>query len=143
MISEFIMSKMGWDAVWYLGGGGLEPGQNPPPGHHRWWHRWSLGSVFVGTWTGPDGDLVCVKRCQTRDEANRWLSPPAHTVLDGCARSFLVWAGNTIARELQDALVQRRAKYREAHPIEYPWGTDAVSDEPAVEGAAYAAPVPE
>ena len=31
----------------------------------------------AGIWTGPQQDLICVKKCETNEEAEEWLSPGA------------------------------------------------------------------
>jgi hypothetical protein len=44
----------------------------------------------VGVWTGREGDLVCLKHCDTNEEAKRWLSPggwtPDHAVRQAIAK---------------------------------------------------------
>ena len=83
MLAELIMSRCGWDAVWFL----AARGATLPPGA-RWWHFLRKGACLVGTWTGPDGDLLCVRPCLTVEEAERWLAPPGRTVLDATTRSL-------------------------------------------------------
>lgn len=83
MIAEFIMSRCGWDAVWYL----EACGDTPAPGEH-WWHFARLGACIVGTWTGPDGDLLCVRSCDSVAEAKANLSPPGRFILDATLRSL-------------------------------------------------------
>jgi len=43
-----------------------------------------------GVWTGPQRDLVCLKHCETNEEANEWLSPggwtPEHAVRQAVAK---------------------------------------------------------
>jgi hypothetical protein len=80
MLTELIMDRCGWDAVWFLGGNGLVPG----------WRFWQRRHCYVGTWTGPAGDLLCVRRCETADEAEHWLSPAGRTMLDAALRSWWV-----------------------------------------------------
>lgn len=48
-----------------------------------------LGSWFVGTWTGPQRDLICLKECKTNKEANKWLSPAGKTILSATLKA--VW----------------------------------------------------
>lgn len=89
------MSRCGWDAVWYPGGGGdaSSPRYEPAPGD-RWWHFLRKGACLVGTWTGPDVDLLCVREATTAAEAELWLSPPGRFVLDAALRSlWLRWFG--------------------------------------------------
>lgn len=83
MIAEYIMSRCGWDAVWFL----EAIGEKPAPGA-KWWHFLRSGACLVGVWTGPDGDLLCVRRCETAEEAERWLSPPGRIILDAALRSL-------------------------------------------------------
>lgn len=40
---------------------------------------WFCGDWFAGVWTGPQRDLICVKDCDTNEEAEIWLSPPGAT----------------------------------------------------------------
>jgi len=56
----------GFDALWYAHPGGEK--------HNRFGERW-----HAGIWTGPDNDLICVRRCPTKDQAERFLSPGADT----------------------------------------------------------------
>jgi len=79
-LSTWITEQMvmyGWSDIWYA---------NPYPlgtdltrvtvsKKKNFGKRW-----FVGDFTGPDGDLVCVKECQTAEEAERWLSPAGATI---------------------------------------------------------------
>lgn len=75
-----------------------------------WWQSWraiSCGSFLVGRWTGANGDLLCVKACETNKEAERWLSPPGYTILDACLRSVAVLAANGLVDGLQMAEIRR------------------------------------
>ena len=86
MISEFVMNYMGWDGVWMPGALPVElrtPAVPLPPLIPE------VGACLVGTWTGPDGDLLCVRECDTAEEAEKWLSPPGRMIIDAVARS--VW----------------------------------------------------
>jgi hypothetical protein len=56
----------GFTHLWYAHPGGTE--------HNRFGKRW-----HAGMWTGPDGDLICVRPCETSVEAERCLSPGADT----------------------------------------------------------------
>jgi hypothetical protein len=82
MIAEMIMSHYAWE-VWMP-----NTGQRRPP-----WALFADG-FHVGTWTGPDGDLLCVRKCETAEEAERWLSPPAPTILLACLRAL--WRRKTL-----------------------------------------------
>jgi hypothetical protein len=53
MVYDVVMEYFGWDSLWH-----------PNPG------QW-----YVGIWTGPDRDLLCVKHCETAEEAEQCLSP--------------------------------------------------------------------
>jgi len=95
------MAKYGWTDLWYA---------NPFPkgaeindtttNEDRWVQQfgkpstgmddikdrlaipWSGPRWHVGVWTGPDSDLVCLKDCNTKEEAERWLSPGGWTPAD-------------------------------------------------------------
>jgi hypothetical protein len=43
---------------------------------------------MVGVWTGEQGDLICVKRCETNAEAEKYLSPGAPTFTLACLASL-------------------------------------------------------
>ena len=43
---------------------------------------WFCGGWFAGVWTGPQRDLICVKKCDTNQEAEIWLSPEGDTPED-------------------------------------------------------------
>lgn len=83
MLSEWLMHLAGFDAIWYAHPGNYHPG-------------WS-GCWFSGIWSGPQNDLVCVRRCATNLAANGSLSPGAHTILGAVTKSILVrrypWLG--------------------------------------------------
>lgn len=68
MLAEYLMHRYGWDAVWYAD-------------THSFLTTLLWGDRFhVGVWSGPDKDLLCLKRCETREEAERWLSPGGVTI---------------------------------------------------------------
>ncbi len=72
------------------------------------------GTVFVGVWTGPDADLLCVKRQDDRVwQARRWCAPPGRTILDACVRGLLVYGANTLVDRLWGAT---RRSLRKPHP---------------------------
>ncbi len=87
MVSEVVMHWMGWSDVWYA-----------HPGARGFWRdlwryiRWE-GRWHVGNWTGPQNDLLCVRYCDTNEEAERWLSPGSRTIL-GAVLKALWRAGN-------------------------------------------------
>ena len=71
-----IMARYGWADMWYanpfqkgtvLTNNNIGLGTNFGP-------RWACG-----VWTGPQNDLLCLKECDTNEEANEWLSPMGYT----------------------------------------------------------------
>ncbi len=76
---EQVMESCGWEAVWIPHAG--------DPVSARVEKR-----IFVGTWTGPERDMLCVKPCETVSEANRALAPPGKTLADAIAQSLRVLA---------------------------------------------------
>lgn len=70
---EQMMDRYGWDALWY-----------PDAGHPD---ITSSREFFVGVWTGPDADLLCVKTCETIKAAERFLSPSAPTAIEAALAS--------------------------------------------------------
>src|SRR5260370_38502550 len=81
MIAEWLMERYGWRDVWYLG-------SNTFPRYRRWWKFLTAKSAYIGVWTGPQHDLICVKECTTNEEAERYLSPEGWTILDAAIRSW-------------------------------------------------------
>jgi len=65
--AELLMHEARFSDIWYA-----YPGPGP---ENRFGERW-----HAGVWTGPQHDLICVKRCKTNEEANRWLSPGANSI---------------------------------------------------------------
>lgn len=58
--------------IWYA---------HPGPRPYAWYQDRELAKRFGGRWfagvfTGPQHDLICVKQCETNEEAERFLSPP-------------------------------------------------------------------
>jgi hypothetical protein len=80
VLVEWIMDRFGWRDVWFLGA------NRPKP---RWWQFISSECCFVGVWTGPDADLICVQECETATEAEAYLSPGGWTILHAACRSWL------------------------------------------------------
>jgi len=75
-LTTAIMVLYGWTDMWYanpfekgtlLTNDNIGLGTNFGP-------RWACG-----VWTGPQRDLVCLKECETNEEANIWLSPMGYT----------------------------------------------------------------
>ncbi len=100
------MSRCNWDAVWFLGTCGPDPEHwhSGSRAGSPWWSTRFLGGggrnrcsghVLIGTWTGPDCDLLCVRRCDTYVDAERWLAPSGRTILHAALRSLwlLRWSG--------------------------------------------------
>ena len=46
------------------------------------------GSWFAGVWTGPQFDLICVKKCKSNPEAEIWLSPSGKTPEEAVEHAF-------------------------------------------------------
>ena len=65
MIASYLMCSVGWTDVWYAGG-------------------W-----YVGFWTGPDKDLICVRNSLTADDAEDALSPRGRTLLHAIGLSLV------------------------------------------------------
>jgi len=80
VLTEWLMERYGWDAVWFLGSNGLRRGPL---------RFFGPGTCLVGTWTGPDLDLLCVKECDTPDEADACLSPEGWTITHAALRAWL------------------------------------------------------
>ncbi len=90
MLAELIMAKYGWKTV---RGTSIGNPDNPAPGNggrHRLLNAFKVRGFLVGVWTGPDRDLICVKRCTTNEEAERYLSPPGRTILSAVLRGLVV-----------------------------------------------------
>lgn len=60
-----LMHQYGFTDAWYA---------HPGEGHYHQDDTW-----HIGFWTGPGNDLICVKRCDTKEEAEEYLSPGAST----------------------------------------------------------------
>ena len=88
MIAETLMHFCGWDAVWYCD----ICSDDDPEELRRGWRELipAKDGCLVGTWTGPDRDLLCVRECDTTEEAERWLSPAGRTILHASLRSLYV-----------------------------------------------------
>lgn len=85
MLAEYLMYRFGWETVWMPG---VRAEKNDIP--RRPFDFFRSGECFVGTWTGPDSDLLCVRRCKTLEEAEMWLSPPGHTILGATLKALLL-----------------------------------------------------
>lgn len=82
MIAELLMRLHGWEAVWC-------PDASDP---FRFRRSLRLKHVFVGTWTGPQNDLICTKSCETNAEAEEHLSMPASSITRAAVLStFHYW----------------------------------------------------
>lgn len=80
MLTEMILHMCGWDSVWYA---------HPGPGIRGALRgvRWG-GRFLVGTWTGEQGDLLCIRPCSTNAEAERCLAPGGRTLLTAALASL-------------------------------------------------------
>jgi len=76
VIAEFLMHVAGFDAIWYA-----------HPGKYSFF---SDGRWHAGHWSGPDGDLVCVRMCATKEVAEKSLSPGSHTVVGALLKALVV-----------------------------------------------------
>lgn len=74
-----------WDRFQELGWGDLWcPGSGP--------ECKAKGAVwFAGVWTGPQHDLICLKKCDTNEEANIWLSPSGRTPEEAVQHGIEKW----------------------------------------------------
>lgn len=99
MLAELIMATYGWDEVWALVG--HREDQPPGPKLRRASTVFKIPHFYVGVLTGPDKDLVCVRQCNSKCEAERNLAPPGYTVLDATLRSLVVRLSNDLAKHLQ------------------------------------------
>jgi len=78
MILEWILRHYQWEAVWC-----------PDAADPRILRNSSrIGACYVGTWTGPDCDLLCVRRCETLLEAEESLSPEGSSILGAALRAI-------------------------------------------------------
>ncbi len=50
---------------------------HPGMEYRHWPGRW-----VAGTMTGIDNDLICVKRCHTREDEKKYLSPEGDNIVD-------------------------------------------------------------
>ena len=66
------MARYGWDSIW-----DLSPLDTSGPIAVR--EGRAKPKVGIGVWTGPQGDLLCLKSCVTNAEADLWLSPMRET----------------------------------------------------------------
>lgn len=71
MITEYIMHRFNWDAIWYAGMQTFRKSLFNNRG----------GRFHLGKWSGPQFDLLCLKRCKTNKEAEVWVSPGGRTIL--------------------------------------------------------------
>lgn len=123
MLARLVMHCFGWSDVWFTGGISLYGPAWFARIPHRTWRSLksavapgrAYGSVFVGRWTGPQHDLICIRECSTNEEAERWLSPPARTITGAALKSAwkrlrLDRADPNANRRLQREIDERMAK---------------------------------
>ena len=65
MAASEIMERYGWHDVWMP----------------------NKGAWFVGNWTGPEYDLLCLTYCRTNRQGRRFLSPEGKTLTDAIMRA--------------------------------------------------------
>lgn len=103
MLAEWLMERYGWDAVWFLGSNGLRRGP---------FRFLGPGTCLVGTWTGPDADLLCVRQCDTSEQAEACLSPEGWTITHAALRAWIkrlrADAGQTSA--FQDGIQHKESR---------------------------------
>lgn len=78
---HLLMYAMEWDSIWFVGSA---PRWTTGV---RWWFKHG-DTFFVGVWTGPQRDLICVRHCDTNAEAERWLSPGSRTLWGAALKSL-------------------------------------------------------
>lgn len=107
MLAEFLMAVFGWNEIWCVSIGNPE---NPPPGRSRHDPLQFLKTpgFRVGVWTGPDGDMFCVRRCSSATVAESYRSPPGRTVLLAVAKAVVVRLCTDLVRSLQESDSRRR-----------------------------------
>ena len=74
MIIETIMHLLNWNDIWYA-----------HPGDFR--TNLKQGRFHVGVWTGPQMDLICIRKANTNSEAEKYLSPGGRTILEATIKS--------------------------------------------------------
>lgn len=100
MILELLMHANDWTDCWYAHPGHMTTSVGRKVVRsiyrdHGWLrtallylrnrrHRW-----HVGVWTGPHKDLLCVKYCDTVEEAETWLSPGGSTATVAAVKAWL------------------------------------------------------
>ncbi len=113
MIAELIMATYGWTAVWAPGVGNPENPVSAEKGH-RPLHTFKSCGFLVGVWTGPDKDLLCVRRTDWMPDAERYKSPHGRTILDAVLRGLVVRICGDIASYLQDYMRRRMKREQKA-----------------------------
>lgn len=87
MIAEWLIHRAGWGFAWCA---------NPGPYAARQWLRteppWHVGELI-----GPAKNLVCVRWCETNEDARACTSPAGWTVLDATLRAL--WKERSLERD--------------------------------------------
>jgi hypothetical protein len=86
MIVEWIMNRYGWKDIWCLGSNGPLDSTFKFLGPEK---------CYVGIWTGPEQDLLCLRKCSTVEQAEKFLSPGGWTILHAVLLS--VWRLKSIS----------------------------------------------
>lgn len=76
--TESLFHDAGFMDIWYA---------HPGPRDYTYYLEGEAREKFGGRWhagvfTGPQHDLICVKQCATNEEAERYLSPGAHSIAE-------------------------------------------------------------
>ena len=100
MLAEVVMNYMGWSGAWF-------PSATYPDNREPGWSLWRCmvpraNSCYVGSWTGPDGDMLCVKPCSTNAEALRWKSPGGRFLIDATLRALWLRAAGSCGPSPRD-----------------------------------------
>ncbi len=98
MLTELIMALYGWSDVWVTTIG--DPDDAPGSGHPVV-DAFKVRGFYVGTWTGPDGDMLCVRRTLNDVAAQRYRSPPGRTLFGAVVRGAVVRLSSDLAVHFQ------------------------------------------
>ena len=117
MLAEWLMNRYGWHDVWYLG-------SNKPDRYRRWWQFFGPNTCYVGVWTGPDADLLCVCECATNEEATLCLSPSGWTIGHAAIRSLLKRFSLDASRRSESLNGSQHTESRNSKVCQDDWSCD-------------------